>query len=175
MSRNKWTGVALAAVILVGAVAWYFASPYYTLMKMRDAANANNADALSAYIDYDSLREDLKSELMAHMMVEAQKDESGFGAFGVALGSAMIGPIVDGMVSPAGVRAMLISKRHEKAVRGATPKAPVKVGEDPAIERRSFSEFAVKSKSDADGALIFTRRGLGWKLSGVDFPPPGQE
>ena len=174
MSRNKWIGVA-AVLIFIGAVSWYFASPYYTLMQMRDAAKANDADALSAYIDYDALREDLKSELMAHMMAEAEKDDSGFGAIGVAFGSAMIGPMLDGMVSPAGVRAMLISKQQRETAQGAkAPAAPVKVDEKPVIERRSFSEFAVKSKDDAQGAMIFTRRGLGWKLTGVDLPAPSQ-
>jgi hypothetical protein len=174
MSRNKWIGL-VAAIVIVSGIVWYFASPSYTLVQMRNAAKANDADALSSYIDYPSLREDMKSEFMAHMMAEAQKDESGFGALGVVFGSAMVGPIVDGMVSPAGVRAMLISSKQEQARGGDTPKPPVKVDENPIIERRSFSEFAVKSKSDANGAMIFTRHGLGWKLSGVDLPPPEQE
>lgn len=174
MSRSKWLGV-VAAIIILSGVIWYFASPSYTLSQMRAAAEANDADALSNYIDYDSLREDMKAEFMAHMMAEAQKDDSGFGALGVAIGSAMIGPIVDGMVSPAGVRAMLISSKQEQAKSGDGPKAPVRVDGDPIIERRSFSEFAVKSKNDADGAMIFSRHGLGWKLSGVDLPPPEQK
>lgn len=170
MSRNKWIGV-VAAIFVVAAVAWYFGSPYYTLSQMKAAAQANDPDGLSAHVDYPALREDLKSEFMAHMMAEAQKDESGFGALGMALGSAMIGPMVDGMVSPAGVRAMLLSKQQrETAKAGNASTAPGKVDEDLVIERRSFSEFAVKSKSDPDGAMVFTRHGLGWKLSGVDLP-----
>ena len=85
MSRGKWAGLAVAVVIALG-VAWYFASPWYTLKQMRSAAEANDAAALSSYIDYPSLREDLKSDLMAQMMAEASKDKSGFGALGVATG-----------------------------------------------------------------------------------------
>lgn len=169
-SRGKWAGLAAAIVIALG-VAWYFASPWYTLRQMRSAAEANDAAALSSYIDYPSLREDLKSDLMAQMMAEASKDKSGFGALGVAIGSALIGPAIDGMVSPAGVRAMMISKeKRESAQSAGAPAAPVKVESDPVIERRSFSEFVVRSKSDPDGGMVFTRHGLGWKLSGVDLP-----
>jgi hypothetical protein len=170
MSRTKWAGLAAAMIIALG-VAWYFASPWYTLKQMKSAAAANDADALSSYIDYPSLREDLKSDLMAQMMADASKDKSGFGPLGVAIGSALIGPAIDGMVSPAGVRAMMLS-RHDKDRPGSVnvPAAPVKVESDPVIERRSFSEFVVRSKSDPDGGMVFTRHGLGWKLSGVDLP-----
>lgn len=172
MSRNRWIGV-VAAIFAVAAVAWYFGSPYYTLSQIKAAAQSNDPDRLSAHIDYPALREDLKSEFMAHMMAEARKDESGFGALGMALGSAMVGPMVDAMVSPAGVRAMLLSRQQRQtAEAGNAPTASVKVDENPLIERRSFSEFAVKSKSDPDGAMVFTRHGLGWKLSGVDLPAP---
>lgn len=170
MSRAKWAGLFAVVVVLV-AVGWYFASPSYTLAQMRDAAKANDADALSRYIDYESLREDLKAEFMAHMMAEAQKNGSGFGALGVALGSAMIGPMVDGMVSPAGMRAMLLADQQKNAAGSKAPATPVKVDSDPVIERRSFSEFVVRSNQKTEGAMVFKRHGLGWKLSGVDLPP----
>lgn len=170
MSRGKWAGLAVVIIIVLGIV-WYFASPWYTLKEMRSAAEANDAAALSSYIDYPSLREDLKSDFMAQMMSEAAKDESGFGALGVAIGSALIGPAIDGMVSPAGVRAMMMSKQNKDSARSAnTPAAPVTVQSDPVIDRRSFSEFVVRSKSDPDGGMVFIRHGLGWKLSGVDLP-----
>jgi hypothetical protein len=170
MSRTKWAGLAAAIMIALG-VAWYFGSPWYTLRQMKSAAKANDAAALSSYIDYESLREDLKSEFMAQMMAEASKDKSGFGALGVALGSALIGPAIDGMVSPAGVRAMMLSKQNKDSAQSADARAaPVKVESDPVIERRSFSEFVVRSKSDPDGGMVFTRHGLGWKLGGVDLP-----
>jgi hypothetical protein len=75
------------------------------------------------------------------------------------------------MVSPAGVRAMMVSKQNKDSAQSADARAaPVKVESDPVIERRSFSEFVVRSKSDPDGGMVFTRHGLGWKLSGVDLP-----
>jgi hypothetical protein len=166
MSKTKVAGLVALLVVVLG-VGWYFASPSYTLSQMKAAAQANDADALSSYIDYTALREDMKTELMARMMAEAQKDKSGFGALGVALGAAMIGPFVDAMTSPAGVRAMMLSNEANKSAR----KVPVTVDENPIIERRGLSEFIVKSKSEPNGGMVFKRYGLGWKLAGIDLPP----
>jgi hypothetical protein len=157
--------------LVVASLAWYFASPLYTLKQMQSAAQANDADRLSAYIDYPTLREDMKSELMAQMLAESQKDGGAFGPLGLAIGTAMIGPMIDGMVSPAGVRAMFLSKRQEAEKAGnQAPAIPAKVAEDPVIERRSLSEFVVRSKSKPDGGMVFRRHGLSWKLSGMDLP-----
>ena len=67
MAGPKWKIAALAAALIViasGAL-WYFESPAWTLKGMKDAAQSNDADALNAYVDYPSLRESLKAELMA--------------------------------------------------------------------------------------------------------------
>jgi hypothetical protein len=41
--------------------------------------------------------------------------------------------------------------------------------DDYVIERRGLSEFKIKAKGK-QGAAIFRRHGLGWKLAGFDMP-----
>ena len=167
---KPWLLAAVALILALG-VTWYFASPWYTLKQMREAAQSNDADALSAHVDFPALREDMKSEIMAQLMVEAQNDESGMGALGTAMASAMVGPMIDGFVSPAGLRAAFIANRNRKEAQPKNKAAGAfDVSEDVEIERRGFDEFAVGSKSRPDGKMIFKRHGLGWKLSGVDLP-----
>src|SRR5947209_7490551 len=136
VSRSKTAAIILAALIIALGAGWYFLSPAWTLRGMRAAAEANDPDALNAYIDYPAVREDLKAEIMARLMTEAQKDTSGFGGLGVALGSAMIGPMIDGMVSPAGVRAALIAKRNQHTSAKTPP--GLALPDQPVIVRRSF-------------------------------------
>ena len=172
--RRKTRIVAAAAItlILVSAALWYFESPVWTLSRMKAAAQARDPDALSAYIDYPSLREDFKSELRARMMAAAQRDRSGLGGVGVAIGSAMVGPLVDSLISPAGVRAAMLAKRDEAVVSGAAgPMKALQMPDKPVITRRSFSEFIVGSKDQSDSGLVFRLHGLSWKLSGVELPP----
>lgn len=170
MARGKWKIAAVAAALIVIALGalWYFESPIWTLKGMKDAAQSHDADALDAYIDYPALRESLKAELMAQMMIEARKDKSGFGSIGVAFGSAVLGPMIDGLVSPAGIRAALIANRPGNA--GAAASA-LHVPTQPVIVRRSFSEFVVATKKERGSGLIFKRHGLSWRLSGVELPP----
>jgi hypothetical protein len=138
---------------------------------MKEAADANDPDALNSYIDYPALREDLKAKIIGQMMTEAKKDKSGFGGLGLAIGTAMIGPVIDGLVTPAGMRAALMAKRDQARIEGA-PKAAsaLHVPDDPVIVRRGFSEFLVASKQQPMSGLVFTRHGISWKLSGVDLP-----
>jgi hypothetical protein len=135
---------------------------------MKDAAQSHDPDALNAYIDYPALRDSLKAELMARMAAEAQKDKSGLGALGMAFGSAMMGPIIDGLVSPAGMRAALLANRQENMAPAASA---LHVPEKPVIVRRNFSEFLVTAKDQPNGGLVFKRHGLSWMLSGVELPP----
>ena len=167
---KRW-GLAAVGLIAAAAIAWYFMSPWYTLKQVRDAAQTNDADALSAYVDFPALREDMKSEIMAQLMVEAQKDKSGMGPLGTAMATAMVGPMIDGFVSPAGLRAAFIANRSREGAQ-TTNKATgaFDVGDNVEIERRSFDEFAVSNKTRPDGKMIFKRHGLGWRLSGVDLP-----
>jgi hypothetical protein len=139
---------------------------------MKTAADANDPDALNPYIDYPALREDLKSVITGQMIAEAKKHNSGFGGLGLAIGTAMIGPVVDGLVTPAGMRAALMAKRDQVRTKAASQAASaLRVPDDPVIVRRGFSEFLVASKKQPKSGLVFKRHGLSWKLSGVDLPP----
>ena len=139
---------------------------------MKAAADANDPDALNAYIDYAALREDLKTEITGQMMAEAKKDKFGFGGLGLAIGTALIGPALDGLVTPAGMRTALIAKRDQAQIKAA-PKiaSALRVPDDPVIVRRGFSEFLIASKQRPKSGLVFKRHGLSWKLSGVDLSP----
>jgi hypothetical protein len=168
--REKWKIVAVAAALIViaSSTLWYFESPVWTLKGMKDAAQSNDADALTAYIDYPALRKSLKAELKARMRAEAQKDKSGFGDLGRALGSVTLGPLLDVIVSPAGMRAALLANSQENMGPAASA---LHVPKEPVIVRRTFSEFLVTAKGQPNSGLVFKRHGFSWMLSGVELPP----
>lgn len=172
--KTRIAALAFALLIVAAGVGWYVASPGWTLHQMKAAADADDPDALNAYIDYPALRENLKAEVVGQMTAEANKDTSGLGGLGLAIGTAMVGPAIDGLVTPAGVRAALRAKREQAQV-AAAPKAAsaLRVPDDPVIVRRGFSEFVVASKRQPGSGLVFKRHGLSWKLSGVELPANG--
>jgi hypothetical protein len=171
-SRTRVAAFVAAALIIAAGVTWYLASPDWTLHQMKTAADANDPDALNSYIDYPALREDLTAEIKGQMMAEAKKDKSSFRGLGLAIGTAMVGPVIDGLVTPAGMRAALIAKRDQAQLEAA-PRAfsALRLPDDPVIVRHGFSEFLVASKQQPKSGLVFKRHGLSWMLSGVDLRP----
>jgi hypothetical protein len=170
VANGKWriAAIATAVIVIAASSVWYFESPAWTLEGMKDAAQSHDADALSSYIDYPALRESLKAETMARMMAEARKHKTGFGALGMAFGSAMMGPTIDALVSPAGMRAALLASGQENPVPAASA---LHVPKEPVIVRRNFSEFLVTAKDQPNSGLVFKRHGLSWMLSGVKLRP----
>lgn len=175
MKRTRWAGILLLLLVVAAAAAWYFASPWYTLRQMKAAAQAGDSETFATYVDFPALREDLKAEMRAKMVAAIGKDRSGLGALGTAIGTAMIGPAVDAAVSPAGLRAAFTATagdgKLEPEPDRANPQGAVRVPNRPVLHRRGFSQFLLASREEPGVGLVFTRHGLGWKLSGVDLPP----
>lgn len=175
---NKRIIMIVAGLVVLLAGGWYFASPMMALKNMQTAVEARDADALSAQIDFPALREDLKAEMSAAMMAEAQKNGSE-GAAAAMLGAAFADKMIDGMVSPAGVKMLMANADKGAAVGAGAGQAGLagapdlnKLNSDNfTVERSGFSEFKLRNKKDPkSGAMVFRRDGLGWKLAGIDIP-----
>jgi hypothetical protein len=164
MRKTYWMA-ALALALLAGLAAWAYFSPVLTVRAMAAAADANDSDRLSSYIDYDALRRDLKAELSARLEAEARKQSGPGAGLGLAVGRAMVGPMVDAMVSPRGLKTAFAA-----IARGEGGKA--KAGPRPAIDRDGLGRFRLSNPAAPDSALVFERRGLGWKLVGIELPEP---
>lgn len=165
-------GVVLVALAAV-AGGWYYASPGLTVKAMVEAAKENDEAEFSSYVNYDALRADMKSELTKRLEEEAKRDGSAEAKLGLAMGMAMMGPIVNSMVSPSGMKTAFANLAKEQdaakgkdggAQKGALPA-------DPQIRRDGFNRFVVTGKDTPDSGLVFERQGLSWKLSGIDLPP----
>ena len=57
--------IAIAAMVLVvGIVAVYLGSPYWTLYQIRSAATAGEGDRIATYVDFPAVRESIKSQFV---------------------------------------------------------------------------------------------------------------
>ncbi len=173
MRQGRWI-IGVAAVLLALGAGWWFASPWWALKAMREAANRHDAAALSARVDYPALRESLKGEMRRKIMGDAGGADGGLGAVGNAVVMMIAGPMIDTMVTPEGIEAMF----REEARRKGSPGDPssrslphvAAAGDQPVIERNGLSEFRVHGKNPAEGNLVFHLEGLKWKLAGVALP-----
>ena len=172
---KKITIAAAVAVIAVSATA--YASPYYALHQIKTALAERNAEALAGHVDFPALRASVKTQLEASMArsIEATAGSGNpLAALGQSIASAMLGKMVDTMVSPAGVVA-LVNKSAVSPQASDTADAPA----DGARKKADYSAgyagvntFVVRAKDGnaQEGALVLLRHGVwGWKLSSIEI------
>ena len=166
---------AVAGLVLIIAVCvWYFESPVWTLTAMKKAATGDDPAALNSYIDYPLLRQSLEQEVRAKLMSNVQRDNSALSALKVAIGAAVVRPVIDALVTPEGMSAALRARRTQEDVGGDKPDSLIRLPDHPVIEHRGFSEFVLTAKDHPGSGMIFMRNGLSWKLSGVELAPDRQ-
>ena len=138
MRTSKWILAAAAALALLAA-GWWFGSPWWTLWRMREAAEAGDSATLASYIDFPAVRASTRAQLRPRLG---------------GLGAALARPAVDALVSPTALRLALLRKRER----------PDGAGLD--LIRTGAGEFRLHREGAGGGRgdLVFRRRGLGWKL-----------
>ena len=174
MNRTRVLAAGAVGALLVAA-ATSFASPWWSLHRLRDAVARHDADAVSAQVDFPALRASVKDQLQASIGREVDGADGGnpFAEIGRKFAMAVANPLVDAAVSPAGVAAMV---EHGKiAIAQPAPASDAPGTEPPqetprfALHYRGWDRFAVTAQDG--GSFIFRRDGLwSWKLAGVDFP-----
>jgi hypothetical protein len=153
--------LAAGALLLVAVTS--FASPWWTLHSLRTAAARHDGGAVAALVDFPALRTSVKEQMQASL-----KRDMG-NAAGLAM--AFVNPLVDAVVTPAGVAAMV---EHGKVSIGKAQPAPAAAEPAPpsdkphyALRYRGWNSFAVTA--DDGGSFVFRRDGLWrWKLAGIE-------
>ncbi|VVD96825.1 hypothetical protein PEP31012_01900 [Pandoraea eparura] len=129
---RKLSTIAISLGSLVVVLGLLFGSPYYTLWRARDAADARDANALSSYVDYPAVRESLKSSFHDELSRQMDKQRgNAFGALALALGGWVSDRVVEALLTPEAVAAMLRGDSTglppvpgAPAPRDAVPQAP---------------------------------------------------
>jgi hypothetical protein len=180
--KNKFK-ISFAGIILVILVGWLYYAPYLAVNSLRTAAANNDAQAVSKLLDFPSLRESCKTWVKANLIAQMAEDlkDNPFAGLGLVLANAMIDPMVDAMISPSGMAAML-NARIPNPEKDVEPKDEAKGHHDSNKDNNvivregytSFNEFELSAKERNEKneiALIFHRSGLSWKLAEIRLPP----
>lgn len=172
---KKTPAVAAAAIAAVLALSSY-ASPYWTLHQMKSAIDDKDAERLSEHIDFPALRESFKGQMMTAMnrqMSSPEMANNPFAGVGQMMAAALINPMIDAAVSPAGVMAMMESGKVRPAPQ-QTPKADTSPARDEpgyAVDYQGWSRVAISQPGQDAGRFILKRTGLwSWQLSALELP-----
>ncbi|HYI39842.1 MAG TPA: DUF2939 domain-containing protein [Allosphingosinicella sp.] len=130
MRKSRTIALAAAALLALLASGWWFGSPWWTLWRMRKAAQSGDSEALAGYIDFPALRASTRAQLAPRLG---------------PLGNAFAGPAVDALVSPSALRLALGSGRG--AGRGGGKPAGIALVRSGAGEFRSSAKTAASSSA----------------------------
>jgi hypothetical protein len=173
--------IAISGLIVGLALVGSYFSPHLTVYQMKSAIKNHDADAFSEHVDFPALRENFKGQMMAFMNKELSTPEmkqNPFAGFGQAMAVALIGPMIDAMITPAGVIVMMENgntKPIQAKSNDPTPNDSTGQSVPPkySISYQGWSRVVARPKDQEQdvGSFIFKRQGLwSWKLSAVNLP-----
>lgn len=166
----------LAGLVVIFVI-YLYASPYIVLNNIKKAAEQGDADKLSGYIDFPSVKQSMKDQVKAFMIEEiaSSEQEDGFEALGTMLATAMVDPIIDGVVTPDGVALMLQGKELDIGLNKKSESKPELKNRDIDYKTSylSFNRFKVQINDEDDAEksidVIMHRDWFSWKVTSINF------
>ncbi|MBY4727389.1 MULTISPECIES: DUF2939 domain-containing protein [Burkholderia] len=189
--------LAIAGIAIAAGVASSYASPYITLYQMRSALADNDADSFSSYVDFPSVRESLRAQLITMMQAKManspEMNGNPFADLGMVMAMGFVNQAIDTMVTPAGVMTMMAqgaAKPARSSVQASSPEpsetaqsgsdggtAPQTTSSKPKADYsagyKNWSTVTATARKGTDDEVTFIlkRDGLwSWKLSAVNLP-----
>ena len=186
---------AIAASVVTGCYA--FASPWLALKDLTQAFEDQDTRKIEKLVDFPELREDIKVTAKAAMMKSAAIELEGnpFAAMGIMMANAIVDPIIDQVISPAGLQLFFSAGEMSGGTDGlpenidalARDLIPLgDVGEassgvdsaqniDVKTEYVGINEFEVRISNEGilneSFSFYMRREGLGgWKVDGIRIP-----
>lgn len=183
----KTTALRVLPALIALALIAYF-SPYATLYHMRRAIDDKDVDRFSDYVDFPSVRESVTAQLRAsihqRMSLPGMRGNP-LAGIGETLMMGIIDPIVDTVVSPVGVFAMMNMGQASAAVKTAlagpdivapamSPTLSASTGKVRyAITYRDWKHVELRPVGIAKDnvSFVLSRQGLWrWKLVSIVLP-----
>ena len=169
---KRWIIAALAALLVLGGT-WYFASPALAMSGLRDALQEGDRDELTERVDFPAVRESLKSQMMAAVTAEMAKQKEGdnpFAALGAMFVTGLVNQMIEGLVTPDGLRALVQQGRLKADPSAKAPDQQWTVEHD-GLDK--FRAVPVGKPGEKAPKLLFKRDGLGGRLVDIEMPAGG--
>ena len=195
MLKNFLGSSVIAASVIAGSYA--FVSPWLALKDFAQAFENQDTRKIEKLINFPELREDIKITAKAAMMKSAAVELEGdpFAAMGIMMANAIVDPIIDQVISPAGLQLFFsagemsggtdgLPENIDAIARDLIPSGDggeASSGVDAAqnidvkTEYVGINEFEVQISHEdilnESFSLYMRREGIGgWKVSGLKVP-----
>lgn len=159
----------LGVLLLVLAGGWLWLSPIGAMHTLKLSAQAGDREALAQEVDFPAVRQSLKDQLNAAVMLHGGDHSGGPGALGALFVAAIGDRVVDAVISPDGIGTLVAAGRLHKPGQDDDHGARAHW----VITRHGLNRFAaqpVRGTDDHPPTLVFTRTGLSWRLTDIVLP-----
>lgn len=167
--------VLLACLLLATYV---YVTPYITVYQMRSAAESDDAVALSAHIEFPTLRQGVKDQFNAVIAKETTGKMAGnpLAALGASFGSMLVDGMVNVYMTPAGVTELMKGDKPKLSPGGGEKPRDKIAFEDVELGYAAWDRFtvAVPTEGAENSVFVLSRRGAGWMLTNIIMPLGGQ-
>lgn len=168
--------VVSVVAVLVLLLGYSVATPYITVAQMQSAVEARDGAELATHVDFVAVRQSLYTQLTA--LLSEQMDQTSqddvMGLFGAAFGNKMIELLLDVIVTPQGLIAVISGDSMVDVLdQDTTGAAPNTADISVSMGYRSFDTFGVTiTNQDTfnETTLILRRQGLTWRVSEILLP-----
>jgi hypothetical protein len=178
----RWTVRSLVALILVWAV--YFFSPYVAMYRLATAVAAKDVAAIEERVNFPAVRTSLAKQLIPAYLKATGRESELAGSRGqavVGIGATIADPIIARYLSPAALAGLLEDPRVGKPrATGAGGIGLSSLGDAWHLfvmaETRGFRAVSFAVPVDRPPGEQFRLqlriKGFGWRLVGIELPPP---
>lgn len=173
---NRKYIIAGAAVVAVGFVALYAASPVLAFQGLRSAAEKGDRDKLEKLVDFPSVRDSLKSQLTtamnARMAEDPEMQSNPFAGLAMMMIPAMVNAAIDAYVTPDGMANIVKGQKPKAASEPAPPPPPAdKPKMSYGYTDLDTFKVTIDPHDSEPMALVMRRQGFfTWQMKRIDLP-----
>lgn len=165
------TLLALACAATLLFFGFLAASPYITFYKIKQAAEAEDVQALTEYIDYPALRENLKAHMLTAVGARLDaKQDTPLASLGRAIATSAAEKMIDTLVTPENIVLAIASGQLLQNKKLGAQAAPTQDDiKNYTASWQDWSHILVHKKGENKGYIFHRNAPLGWdwKLAGV--------
>ena len=163
----------LAAALLLAVLFFGFlaASPYITFHRIKQAVDAEDLQALSTYVDYPALRENLKTQALAAISAKWQEQapDNPLAGLGRTLAAGAAEKMIDALITPENIVLAIASGQLLQGKPLAAPQQAKDDVQNYTASWQDWSHILVHRKGENKGYIFRRSAPLGWewKLAAV--------
>ncbi len=163
--------LTLVVIALLGLAGYVASGPYRTLNGLEEAITQGDTAAISRYVDFPTLRQNLKDQLKAsaNSRINDAFQDGIISRFAGGIASSVVDTTVESLITPAGLNrllmgAALITNNSDNS--GLTLRQRLENGQR-SFESLSTFTLAFSSAAGSRLVVVLTRSGLDWQLTNV--------